>query len=467
MKKIKQIISVVLCFLILFTSNAFAADNTGSKTYLQKAYDLGLISYSTYSLGSGYVTRKQTAQILMDFYRNITGHGGITLSKSPFADTDDFDVACVYSFGFMNGVSKDEFLPDAYTKREDFAVAIFKLLEKCGYTYDIVDKNTYKLADEDEISSYALPYVRTLREDGIINFFGSFFNPSGHLTVEQVCNILVNCHEFYGTNYFEINGVKLNIGEKKESVIAKLGEPDRIDKSLFNLERYIYIGNYENYLMLGFENNTLSEIFTTSDNFEYRSISGKLKYSDIDVENFINYTNSKASIRDFVSKCTIYFDKYDNYEIDSIYIISESLMNREKAPFFNQTHITSFEKEIIDLINTKRTKSGIGLVEEASSVSNISNNQCAYLAKLGKIVYVNQANKNLLERLSSSKISFASAAEMSVSLNSDTFEIYNNIISYQAFRVNILDAGYNKVGIGCAINGGHLYYTIDFIETFM
>ncbi|WP_270305288.1 CAP-associated domain-containing protein, partial [Terrisporobacter petrolearius] len=66
--------------------------------------------------------------------------------------------------------------------------------------------------------------------------------------VETIDNKETNIKEVY-------NFKQIKIGDSKDSVIKKINKPNRIDKSEYNFNWYVYNAYKENFVMVGIKNN--------------------------------------------------------------------------------------------------------------------------------------------------------------------------------------------------------------------
>lgn len=155
------------------------------------------------------------------------------------------------------------------------------------------------------------------------------------------CRILVDVlyDLFMQDTIFDVNGTSIHIGANIETVTDILGEPDRIDKSDYDFDWYVYNSDYNNFMMVGVDEGRICAFFSNSDNF---SLDGILAGDP--------------------------FTKTYKYEKDSSYRFFEGkdgtvdgfIYNpRSKSDRLAENSSAVRGAELADIINSYRTKHGI------------------------------------------------------------------------------------------------------------
>lgn len=116
---------------------------------------------------SGNVTREQFVKMICTAFDIQSGD-----TVCNFSDVKEFDwyypyVMKMASSGLVSGISDSLFGSGNNIKRQDIAVLIYRIGESLGYFTPEVLK--YPFADQNDISSYALTSVNTLKNNNIIN----------------------------------------------------------------------------------------------------------------------------------------------------------------------------------------------------------------------------------------------------------------------------------------------------------
>ena len=121
---------------------------------------------------------------------------------------------------------------------------------------------------------------------------------------KQISDNKVDINQIY-------NFKRINIGDSKESVIEKLSNPNRIDKTPYNFFWYVYNTYKESFVMVGIKNNKVVALFTNNiDSCENENI-----YINKD----INYIKEHYKTLEYQLKGNIRYEITSNNEYDIIY----------------------------------------------------------------------------------------------------------------------------------------------------
>lgn len=138
---------------------------------------------------------------------NITRAEFVTLAIKAFygdsemmdCDFDDVDknawfypyVAAANNLGLVQGIGDNQFAPNANIVRQDMAVIIKNILDKTGRTSGAAGAEPF--GDENDIRSYALDAVNTLKAEKIVNGDqNNNFNPLANTTRAEAAVIIYN-----------------------------------------------------------------------------------------------------------------------------------------------------------------------------------------------------------------------------------------------------------------------------------
>lgn len=138
---------------------------------------------------------------------NITRAEFVTLAIKAFygdsemmdCDFDDVDknawfypyVAAANNLGLVQGIGDNQFAPNANIVRQDMAVIIKNILDKTGCTSGAAGAEPF--GDENDIRSYALDAVNTLKAEKIVNGDqNNNFNPLANTTRAEAAVIIYN-----------------------------------------------------------------------------------------------------------------------------------------------------------------------------------------------------------------------------------------------------------------------------------
>lgn len=164
-----------------------------SYDYINKLYQEGIVNGKTSDTfdPKGNVTRGQFVKML----GCLDGIDASQYSSCRFGDVSNRSVFAPYiewaaQNGIVNGYDAQTFKPSQNISREQMAAIICRYCEYAGIELPKVNPAT-EFGDEASISAYAIGYVKTLQEAGIIcGYEDGNYRPFANTTREQACKVL-------------------------------------------------------------------------------------------------------------------------------------------------------------------------------------------------------------------------------------------------------------------------------------
>lgn len=166
-------------------------------------------------------------------------------------------------------------------------------------------------------------------------------NPNEYITKAQCDALSDNIYNaFMSPQSIDIDGVNIKIGAHISSVLEKMGVPNRIDKTDYAFDWYVYNSDYSRFVMVGVEGGRVCAFFSNSKKLSYNGVNGGEEYiiNDSEASDGINIFTDASGMLDAVM--------YNPYTAE------EKVDSRLSA---------SREYELLDLINAYRAKNGISI----------------------------------------------------------------------------------------------------------
>lgn len=242
-------------------------------------------------------TRAGFISELVDVYENITG-GEIKLAKKKSLFTSENEnINKAYEIGLISENDKAFYSDTEGVSAQDTGELCYKLMEiaDSGYTLS-QDESAHILngeynnsvLDEDGRSAYAF----LVKYDIIVKNFNE--NPLMSLTKDNAQSIIDNFKNTFDANMiFYVDDKPVLIGESGDKLIEKFGNPNRIDKTEFGFEWYVYNGDYDKFMMVGVEKNRVCAFFSNSDKFTFGDVKSGADYKTVN-----NQTDGLSFIED-------------------------------------------------------------------------------------------------------------------------------------------------------------------------
>lgn len=334
-------------------------------------------------------------------------------------ETEDYILKSVV-LGYIN---LDETLSpelSEYTRKQDVMTLLYKTVINYDDSYTISEEEASQILnscydnaiiDEENRIAYAF-----MIKHGIINSTVDT-EPNKNITWDS-CRILVDIvYDYFVKEItFTIDDVPVTMGSHFSSLPDSFSNPDRIDLSDYGFDWYVYNSNYENFCMIGVENDRICGFYTNAKEFSINSII--YKNDNVDEAQELLQTNN----------ITLYANADD--EIDSV-LYTSRCNGYESNDKYAQARTT----QLLDMINARRLQDGCEPYVLDGDLSN-------------------SAWMTTLETMQSQAESDASF------IGFDIFVLYNKLISDRS-PIIFDDSSVNKsIGIDTTVDGGVVYASI-------
>ena len=246
------------------------------------------------------------------------------------------------ALGYVNLDESEELASSSEVRKQDVINILYKTIlnydsshaiseeEADGILNDCYDN---ALLDEENRIGYAF-FIKQ-------NIIGTNeeTNPNKPLNWDS-CKILIDLVYDYFIRDVEVsvNGAEVAVGANIRTVTDVWGAPNRIDKSDFGFDWYVYNTDYSKFCMVGVSGERICAVYTNSDDFEFDGIK-----SGDDAEVLDRYKDE--------TKFRIYADSEGK---------TDSFMYLPGTAFYNESEELSASKneELLDMINSYRVRHG-------------------------------------------------------------------------------------------------------------
>lgn len=291
-----------------------------------------------------------------------------------------------------------------------------------------------------------------------------------------------------------IDGIASLIGETEQTIIEIYGEPNRIDKSAYDYDWWVYNENFENYVQFGMEDGVVVTAFQTgSESSEsefdigqaYESLDEELSFSDsvtvIHEEGSYRFElkEEELSTRPLVLIGDVYVQFYfDDFEktLSSVrYLNAETLIKQRpyelvyRGPLLDANELSAeewaeveagTEKQIIDFTNIIRSRFNEEAVkwdEETASVAYLHSKD---MSDANFFSHTSPTTGSLADRLMEGDILFQYAGENIAAKYVDGVAAVEGWLNSEGHRNTLLNDRFTHLGVGVY----EKYYTQNFIE---
>lgn len=271
----------------------------------------------------------------------------------------------------------------------------------------------------------------------------------------------------------------ISIDDSTDSVINKLGEPQRKDKSEYGFDWWIYNSDYNKYLQVGIDNNKVTGIYTNTVDLKWEDIYFGEKREDVEaaygkgldriLKGNIYYmlnNDEYVTLDAGNSYITVFFDKVKGNTVTSIQIIRKSY--EENIGFFGLTDDSisrAFEMESIDLVNSVRVREGMEPLKWNAKAHNSAYGHSKDMAANYYFGHIDLQGKTPFDRMSDAGLEYYITAGENIAAGyRDAIFAHEGWMNSEGHRSNILNKDFKELGVGVYF-GGHMqtYYTQNFI----
>ena len=279
------------------------------------------------------------------------------------------------------------------------------------------------------------------------------------------------------TNINIDNFKDIKIGDSKDSIISKLGEPSRIDYSEYKFKWYVYNKDLSKFVMIGIEDNTVVGLY--SNGIDNNEIDIKLnsnissvreKYTPLEYRKkgntrYIINSNDQYDILDINKNyVTVFYDIHGKNKVCGYQIISKNAEDTLNGiyPKDSDELRKSFEFQIKDLANTERSKDNLNtlLYSEQATISSRKHSEDMMLKNY--FDHINKENKSPFDRMKSEGIKYKNAGENIAAGQNSAIYAHHAWMNSLGHRKNIL-GDYKYIGVGVIFGGYYnIYYTQNF-----
>ncbi len=456
MKKFIKRFIAVICIAASMSTCVYAKEPSAE---VKLAYEYDWLYDSLLNKHDKEITRKEFAEVIMAFYRSVTGRQGITLNINRFFDTRSVDVAAACEIGFMSPIKETEFGTSGNITRKDAAVALYKLFNVCGLRIrPYSTKNSY-FGDISKYKEDERLVINTLRANDIMVGNDHKFHGDSNMLVYELAAALVRAYEISQEVGVEIGGKVIYFDQSFETLVEDFGEPERKGKDFYGYDRYVYnSGDAASFFIVGVENGKVKEIFTNSSGFKYGDIISGMDYSEFDFSGYTNASTYSATKNNkFYSQNVGFASTENGIVIDSIRIYErkQTIYNSNFNSFFAET----VEKEIMDIINVARTKNGFLAY---SADENLKASLKKFNAEVSKSFKDGKGiDLSSFDRIEKDKIYYTAILEKKFWIKGGSAEVYEEILKDVASRAVINSKSLKNAAASATIIDKKLYLIID------
>lgn len=478
---------------ILSALPVFAAVETNADFWavssMEYAFENKLVTESELKKATSPMSRKEFCGVIIGFLESVTGIERNATIKTPFSDCDDPMVIAAYEAGVIGGVEPGVFAPDRTLTREQMAIMIARTLKVCNLDLtEDAKKNPFK----DTVTLYESSnhYIDQLYGAEIINGYDDgTYGPFREMTVQEAVISFVRAYRYImtgmaydpnavieteietekpvdsvkneDTETVKVGGKPISLGWTEVELKEVWGEPDRIDISVYGLDRYIYINDYLDYFFVTFEDGKIIEIFVPGTDYEYMGMTGKGTMVDIKNLSFVSMVEHSGVVSNEESEARLPMD-YEGH-LCGLLLQTKDFV-KEKNPMSTLHYETklAIEAQLLDLIQVCRVERGFTPLVWDKKLFDVSRAHSEDMASKEYFDYNSLDGTTPFGRIMERGKEFFTASEIIARQRGDVVNVYQEWMRNAAKLKALTDDTMQEVGVGVATRSKVLYVTVDF-----
>ena len=272
----------------------------------------------------------------------------------------------------------------------------------------------------------------------------------------------------------ETYGVAL--GDAEEKVLQELGEPDRVDPTIYGYNWWVYNQDPLHYLLVGIKGGRVVSVYTCGLEWRFGAVKPgtglpelKEHFSTADGL-YVEETRTiyKLHLPTLIYKrimITFYYDSLDNNKITAIRLEDRALAEDMYELFFQcrsaqgeggaydprgmrEAEMTD-ERQIFDLANVERIRRGLPALSHNELAAQVAREYSREMFMHNYFDHVSPVTgKTLDQRLDDYGIDFRLAAENIARGQLDGIEVHHGLMNSSRHRDNILNRDLKSLGVG-------------------
>lgn len=501
------VIALLLCLGMVFP--AFGAVETNADEWaaqsIEIAYEAGFLPEESLQKAKSQITRREFGKMAVDFLETVTGQRPQATQDSPFRDCEDADITAAYEAGIIGGIEEGVFGPERVLTREQMAIMIARTLKVCDIDME-ADTKQNPFSDTAELWESSNRYINQLYGANIISGYeDGTFQPFQKLTTQEAVIAFVRAYRYvqeHMTPYIpedeppmiqvpeqpgeeepsggeeplepatidrpdeeemrrvSIGKKNIELGWSPAQLKHEWGAPDRIDETVYSMDRYVYLNSYRNVFFATFDNGKIVEIFIPGKDFTYLEMDGDGTSADIQYLDYISAVEHSGVIKSDETEARIPLDYAGNI---SGLLLQTSDFVQDKNPM-SVLHLSlkeDLEAEFVDLIQYERKTRGLPLLMVDEKMGLGARAHCDEMVLNHYFAYNSLDGRTPFARIAETGKTFSTATEVIVQQRGDIVNIYQEWIR-TASRINgLMDAAMQEIGVGVAGSSKILHVTVD------
>ena len=488
----KRFAALLLAGILILSAAvpAFAAVETNAAFWavssMEYAHEHGFVTDEELQKATSPMSRLEFCGVVMGFLESVTGVERKATIATPFKDCNDPVVIAAYEAGVIGGVEPGVFAPNQTLTREQMAIMIARTLMVCNLDLTEEEKKN-PFTDTKTLYAASNRYIDQLYGAQIVSGYeDNTYGPFRQMSVQEAIVTFVRAHRYIMTGMaydpnavvekeeepvvkqeekletekVEVAGKPISLHWTAEELKEVWGEPDRIDESVYGLDRYIYINAYKDYFFATFKNGKIVEIFVPGTDYAYMGMNGQGTMADIKNLTFVSMADHSGVVRNEKSEARLPMD-YEGHLCGLLLQTSEFAAGKDPKSTLLFTTKGAIETQLLDLIQVCRVERGYDLLIWDKKLGDVARAHSEDMVSENYFDYNSLDGTTPFGRIMERGKEFFTASEIIARQRGDVVNVYQEWMRTPARVSALTDPSMQEVGIGVASRSKVLYVTVD------
>ena len=324
-----------------------------------------------------------------------------------------------------------------------------------------IDEKVDSFLEDDSVTS-AVRYINNTADKAVL-FFSSKTDDVSELMKD------VEKPKLEKPSNSSLSIYNIEIGTSKDTITAKLGEPNAQTMNEYGTEWHTYHEGYSNFLMISYDKaEKVNAIYTNDDLI---STAAGIEYGS--TKSFVREKFGEP-IKEIRKGINVYVlqdtEGFDLFEVDGMYVyafydlhkddtltalkIVEKSLEQEKTGRYadgDDSLRDGFERQLFDLTNAARVRNGLKALELDKPASGTARKHSLDMAQNSFFSHDNLQGESF-DRMEKDGVSFLNAGENLAYGQSSSIFAHEGLMNSPGHRENILLDVYSHLGTGVAFN---------------
>lgn len=228
------------------------------------------------------ITTEDALKRAISLYEDLDGKA-VEVPKELLDEGYDKNIVKSSMLGYVNLDETNAALHNENIRKQDYISVLYKTIVHFDRSFSVSSDEADIILNECYDNAYIaeenrIAYAFMMKHGIITANYGT--KPDSYLTKEE-CELMTDSvyDRFMKNTVFTVNGIDVTIGENAENITDSFGNPNRIDKTEYGFDWYVYNDDYSRFFMVGVQADRVCAFFSNSKAFELGNIKEGCDYS--------------------------------------------------------------------------------------------------------------------------------------------------------------------------------------------